>query len=189
PGSTFDVTRDAGKVVVKMTRGKLDLAVAHREGRLFVVRAGDTDVEDVGTKFSVAWGGAAAGDGRGREGAVKVKNAHQEGLVAKDQEWRPDSGVVAIVEVAQAAPPDDHHDAAPVVAVAEPVLHDRHAAVPEPRPRAARAEREPPPVLGEPIAPAKRAIAIAPNDPYVDLKLAIRQQPLAFDPRVDGAGD
>jgi hypothetical protein len=204
PGTTFDVTREAGKVVVKMTRGKLDLAVEHREHRLLVVRAGDTDVEDVGTKFSVTWDGAGDVDVRVREGAVKVKHAHQELLVAKDQEWRPGSGVVAITEVAAASatagsaeskPADDHAGSAAFeVAVKDPgpVLHDRHAAVPEPRPHpVARASSEAPaPGLTEPVVVAKQAAAIkAASDPYVDLKLAIRRQPLAFDPRIDGQGD
>ncbi len=200
PGTSYDVTREAGKVMIKMTRGKLDLAVEHRESRLLVVRAGDTDIEDVGTKFSVAWDGAGDIAVRVREGAVKVRHGKQDVLVAKDHEWRPASGVAAITEVAVVTPPTSTSapvapaagSAAVAIAAEEPVpvLHERHAAVPEPRPRAARVTSEtPPPVLGEPIEPAHRAAAKAPSDPYVDLKQAIHAQPLAFDPRIDGAGD
>jgi hypothetical protein len=197
-GTSYDVTREAGKVVVKMTRGKLDLAVEHRENRLLVVRAGDTDIEDVGTKFSVAWDGTGDVDVRVREGAVKVKHGKQDVLVAKDQEWRPASGVVAIVEVAAAAPTPAPVEptagsASVVIAAKEPlpVLHEHHAAVPEARPHPARAttSEAAPPVLGESIDPAHRAAAKLPSDPYVDLKQAIRSQPLSFDPRIDGTGN
>jgi hypothetical protein len=198
PGTTFDVTRESGKVIVKMTKGKLDLAVEHREGRLLVVRAGDTDVEDVGTKFSVAWDGVGDVDVRVREGEVKVKHARQEMLVAKGQEWKP-SGVIALVDtpavVASAGSAADSGpgSAAPIaIATKEPpvVLHDRQAAVPPPVHREQRVEEPaPPPVLGEPIAPKTHATAAVPSDPYVDLKQAIKKQPLADDPRIDGQGD
>lgn len=207
PGSAFEVRREHGKVIVQMTRGKLDLAVQHREDRLLVVRAGTTDVEDVGTKFSVAWDGSGDVDVRVREGAVKVKHAHGEVLVAQGQEWRP-SGVIALVEapevpavVATAASSGNGSgsgsgSAAIVVATNEPVvLHERHAAAPPapaPQPRPAHVEDERP-VLGEPISSERRAAAAAaaapPSDPYVDLKVAIRKRPLADDPKIDGAGD
>ena len=190
PGTTFDVTREAGKVVVVMTRGKLDLSVEHREGRLLVVRAGDTDVEDVGTKFSVAWDGSHDVDVRVREGAVKVKHAQQELLVAKGEEWQPTTGVVPIVEVAAAepAPPAPPHDIVVEAKEPPPVLHERHAQVPV-APRVA-AEENAPPVLGEPLPPKSHAEkAVVQSDPYVDLKVAIRRQPLAHDPKIDGAGD
>jgi hypothetical protein len=207
-GSTFDVTRETGKVIVKMAKGKLDLSVEHREGRLLVVRAGDTDIEDVGTKFSVAWDGVGEVDVRVREGEVKVKHGRNETLVAKGQEWRP-SGLVAITEVAEtgsaavAAASGSNAttttttttgSAAIVIATKEPphVLHDREAAVPTPARPVRHVERteEAAPVLGEPIAPASRAAAAAtPSDPYLDLKASIKKQPIVGDPRIDGAGD
>jgi hypothetical protein len=197
-GTTFDVTREPGKVIVKMTKGKLDLAVEHREGRLLVVRAGDTDVEDVGTKFSVAWDGIGDVDVRVREGEVKVRHASQEVLVAKGQEWKP-SGVLALVDepapTAAAAQPTTIGSAAIVVATKEPppILHDHHAAAPPAPVRHVERAEESAPVLGEPAAPVNRtaptAASAAPSDPYVDLKQAIKKQPLAGDPRIDGQGD
>ncbi|MGE5183146.1 MAG: FecR domain-containing protein [Acidobacteriota bacterium] len=189
PGTTFDVTREAGKVVVVMTRGKLDLAVEHREGRLLVVRAGDTDVEDVGTKFSVAWDGTHDVDVRVREGAVKVKHAREQLIVAKGQEWQPATGVVPLVEVAATeAPPVPVPPVVVAVNEPPPLLHERHARVPAPP----RVEDAAPPELGEPMPTPSHAAAKAaaiPSDPYVDLKSAIRRQPLALDPKIDGQRD
>jgi len=188
PGTSYDVTRDGNKVIINMTKGTVDLAVDHREGRLLVVRAGDIDVEDVGTKFSVAWDGVGDVDVRVREGEVKVRRGRQEVMVAKGQEWKP-SGVIALVEEAPKPAQQTVATAPIVVATVEPppVLHERQAAVPPPR---HVDKTESVPVMGEPIAPkTEHAAVVAPADPYVDLKQAIKKQPLVDDPHVDGAGD
>ena len=187
PGTSYDVTRDGNKVVINMTKGTVDLAVEHREGRLLVVRAGDTDVEDVGTKFSVAWDGVGDVDVRVREGEVKVRHGRQAVLVAQGQEWKP-SGVIALVEE-QPKPAEPTAVAPVVVATKEPALHEHQAVVPPPAVHHVE-KTESVPVMGEPIAPqAARAPVVAPSDPYVDLKQAIKKQPLVDDPHVDGAGD
>jgi hypothetical protein len=189
PGTSYDVTRDGTKVIINMSKGTVDLAVEHREGRLLVVRAGDTDIEDVGTKFSVAWDGVGDVDVRVREGEVKVRHGRQEVLVAKGQEWKP-SGVIALVEEA-VKPAEPVVAVAPVVVASkEPELHEHHAAVPPPPPVHHVDKTESAPVMGEPIAPpSAHPTVVAPSDPYVDLKQAIKKQPLVDDPRVDGQGD
>ena len=188
-GTSYDVTRDGTKVIINMTKGKLDLAVEHRDDRLLVVRAGDVDVEDVGTKFSVAWDGVGDVDVRVREGEVKVRHGGHAVLVAKGQEWKP-SGVVALVEEPET--PVATVAAAPIVVAtkdAPVVLHERQTAVPPPVHHVEKQDTAPAPVMGEPVPLPSHAAVAAPSDPYVDLKQAIKKQPLADDPHVDGAGD
>jgi hypothetical protein len=99
--------------------------------------------------------------------------------------------VIALVEDAP-KPADPIVAAAPIVVATEapklPELHEHHAAVP---PAAHHVDKaEPAPVLGESITPpAARPTVVAPSDPYVDLKQAIRKQPLVDDPHIDGQGD
>lgn len=195
PGAVFQVTRPAGGVLIAMTRGKLELEVQKRGGRPpLVVRAGDTDVEVVGTQFSVDYDGASAVDVRVREGKVKVTRAHETAFVTAGGAWSSTTGLVAVAMTPpQAVPP-----AVPV------------AAAPPPAPPVRIADRRAPPapssVIAKPptaapartvartVAPpahevtAPRGVAIA-DDPYVELKVAIRQQPLAFDPKLDGTRD
>ncbi|HUJ63630.1 MAG TPA: FecR family protein [Kofleriaceae bacterium] len=196
PAAAFDVTRSAGRVDVQVAHGTIELAVEHREGRVLVVHAGDTDIEDVGTRFSVAYDGHDV-ELRVLEGKVSVTRHQHSELVAAGSGWSSrDGAVVALValdehERAATLPPAPPVAPAPVVAVAvatpPAVLHDRVAAVPpapHPRPvRVAAAHDD-----AAPPAPIAHATPI-PSDPYVDLKLAIRRVPLAFDPNIDGPND
>ena len=183
----FDVTRTDGRVVVEMKRGKLDLAVKHVPGRVLVIRAGDTDIEDIGTRFSVDYDGTSAVDVRVTEGEVKVSRRAQEVRVAAGKAWTTDRGLVALAEL----------DKPPVVAIVTPTpapapntMPDHEAAVPTPAPPA------PHPVAhvvrpATPAAPIARPAmpTIQSVDPYIELRSAIRKQPLAFDPKVDGKAD
>ncbi|HTR50069.1 MAG TPA: FecR family protein [Kofleriaceae bacterium] len=194
PASALEVTRSAERVVVHMTRGRIELAVAHREGRAIVVDAGDTEIEDVGTKFSVEYDGASKVDVRVTEGEVKVTRGGKHDLVAAGFAWSStDGAIVAIVEVPASPTPAAANPGAPTVATAPTVtLHDRAAAVPPPpaavaiaRPRVARAD--PPPPAPAPVHTVEHAQVQA--DPYLELKQAVRRQPIELDPKVDGPGD
>jgi hypothetical protein len=104
PGTKFVVTRPAGGVLVEMTRGKVELEVGKRGTRPpLVVRAGETDVVVVGTRFSVDYG-----DGTGEvvvivtEGAVDVRKRSQPESavrVAIGQAWTTKRGQVAITDL------------------------------------------------------------------------------------------
>ena len=59
--ASYDVTRDPGRVVIVMKKGTIDLAVVHDPHRTLLVRAADTEIEDVGTKFHVDYDGANGG--------------------------------------------------------------------------------------------------------------------------------
>jgi hypothetical protein len=191
PGSTLDVTRAATRVVVQMTRGRIELAVKHREDRVVVVRAGETEIEDVGTKFSVAYDGASAVDVRVTEGSVKVTKAHRSVTVAAGYAWTTERGLVAIADLvspsarsgagagaAVAVVEPDRPVVAPV-APAAPAAPAVATVRPAPRPRPERVER--------PAAATPRAAVV--SDPYVELKVAIRNQPIGLDPKLDGQRD
>ncbi len=125
-GKDFAVTRSEGRVEVVMQPGLLDLHVAHRPERLFVVKAGDVEIEDVGTRFTVDFDGTHV-DVRVTEGEVKVKRAGKEEAVKAGEAWTIELGRLTIAElddkqaaealaivmadaspagVAEAAPPD-----------------------------------------------------------------------------------
>src|SRR4051812_5982714 len=55
--SAIAVTRSPGKTEIALAHGSVDLDVKHDPSRLLVIHAGDTDIEDVGTKFSVLFDG------------------------------------------------------------------------------------------------------------------------------------
>lgn len=104
PGTKFVVTRPAGGVLVEMARGKVELQVDKRGPRPpLIVRAGETDVVVVGTRFSVDYG-----DGTGEvvvivtEGAVKVmKRAAPDTAVrvAIGQAWTTKRGQIALADL------------------------------------------------------------------------------------------
>lgn len=194
PATVFTVTRPSGGVLVAMTRGKLELSVGKRGGRPpLIVRAGDTDVIVVGTRFSVDYG-----DGRGEafvrvtEGVVRIVHLQQETRVAAGQAWRAGAGLVASAEVPRAEtanPPlpgggDGDPTVAPAhdgtaIALGRPpdVLHDRKAAVPDaPGVVAAPPPRMAPPARPPGAGPARPRAAVRPSDPQVDLRSAIRAQ-------------
>ena len=193
PATVFAVTRPSGGVLVAMTRGKVVLEVGKRGGRPpLIVRAGDTDVVVVGTRFSVDYGdGRGDVDVRVTEGAVRVVHLQQETRVAAGQAWRTGAGLVASTDAPRAgagSPPVPggvgaatgvaaHGGTAIALGLPPEVLHDRKAAVPDapgvtapPTPRPA----SPPRPLGtEPVRPR---VAVRPSDPLVDLRSAIRAQ-------------
>ncbi|HET7499380.1 MAG TPA: FecR domain-containing protein [Kofleriaceae bacterium] len=196
PGTAFVVTRPAGGVLIAMTRGKLALAVEKRGGRPpLVVRAGDTDVVVVGTRFSVDYG-----DGRGdalvqvTEGVVRVVHQQQETRVTAGQSWQTRAGLLAGVEPAPRSEPATGGEPAPApggapatlhgrdggliaVGPAPDVLHDRKAAVPDaPAPGATAPARPAPSSRPAAIqAPRPRAPDRA-SDPVTDLRSQIRAQ-------------
>jgi FecR protein len=105
PDTAFAVTRPGGGVLVAMTRGKIELEVGKRGGRPpLIVRAGDTDVIVVGTRFTVDYG-----DGHGEvsvrvtEGVVRVVHQQQETRVAAGSAWRTHGGLIAARDDASAA--------------------------------------------------------------------------------------
>jgi hypothetical protein len=93
----YEVTRPNGGVLVALARGLVELHVGKRGSRPpLVVRAGDTDVVVVGTRFSVAWDGSGPVEVRVTEGVVRCVRAGIEARVAAGEEWRSDAGVVAM---------------------------------------------------------------------------------------------
>lgn len=191
PDTRVAVSHTSHETVITMTRGTLDLSVVHRADRHFVIRAGDTEIEDVGTTFAVHYDGAAHVDVRVTEGEVSVTRQRRSERVTAGHAWSTDGGLVAIADVpAPSAPVLAPVSAAPVVIAAAPdvTLHGRTAAVPPaPHPHRVVADlpaADEPPVLGEQVHHAP-----VPADPYVDLQSAIRKQPIEFDPHVDGKTD
>jgi len=181
PETRVAVARTSRETIITMTRGTLDLSVVHRADRRFVIRAGDTEIEDVGTVFAVSFDGASHVGVRVTEGEVAVTRQRKREHITAGHEWSSD-GLVAIapaeakpvvVATAPAAPDVSLRDH---VAVAPPIVH--------PRPRPAQVA-DAQPVLGEQVTHAP----VAPSDPYVDLQQAIRKQPIEFDPHVDGKTD
>jgi hypothetical protein len=195
PATVFAVTRPSGGVLVAMTRGKLELEVGKRGGRPpLIVRAGDTDVVVIGTRFSVDYGdGHGEVDVRVTEGVVRVVHLRKETRVAAGQAWQTRTGMIASVERGATGaeveePPGDGSarvrsgDRGPIALGPVPdVLHDRTAAVPDAPsvivtspPRSA--PTPPPRPLG--AAAMRRHPAVAPSDPRLDLRSAIRAQPV-----------
>jgi hypothetical protein len=98
-GKDFEVTRTAARTdIVMMKAGKLELHVEHKPGRLFVVKAGDVEIEDVGTRFSVEYDGKNV-DVRVTEGEVKVKHAGKEFAVTAGNAWDLDIGPITITQL------------------------------------------------------------------------------------------
>src|SRR5439155_10784047 len=70
-GGELHVARIGRDIVIDLARGKTELSVTHDPRRTFIVRAGDTEVEDGGPKFSVDYDGGSRGDVRVTEGRVE----------------------------------------------------------------------------------------------------------------------
>ena len=180
PATRVDVARTSHETVITMTRGTLDLSVVHRADRRFVIRAGDTEIEDVGTKFTVAFDGTSHVDVRVAEGEVSVTRQRRTEHVTAGHAWSTDGGLVAIAET----PPPAPVTPPPVVAAVE----RPHVPVAPPvRPHHVVADTPAEPVLGEHVEHTAHAPVAA--DPYVDLQQAIRRQPIEFDPHIDGKTD
>jgi hypothetical protein len=193
PATRVDVRRTSRETVITMARGTLDLAIVHRPERRFVIRAGDTEIEDIGTKLSIAFDGSTV-KLRVTEGEVSVTRQQRTEHVSAGHAWSTDGGVVALVD--PPAPSSPLGPVAPVGPQPEVVagLERAHIAstpvapvAPPARPRRAVANVESAPVLGEHVE--HRAHAAPPADPYVDLQQAIRRQPIEFDPHIDGKTD
>ena len=101
PDTAFAVTRPDGKVLIAMTRGRVELEVAKRGQRPpLIVHAGDTDVIVVGTHFSVDYGDGTGGvDVHVTEGVVRVERARQVVRVMAGSAWTASRGVVTMVEL------------------------------------------------------------------------------------------
>ena len=194
PATAFVVTRSAGGVLVAMTRGKVELEVGKRGDRPpLIVRAGDTDVVVVGTHFTVDYG-----DGRGgasvsvTEGVVRVVHQQQEIRVAAGQRWAS-GGVVAAAD-RDAAPPapapssaiasgaavETRANAAGAPRVAVDDRRDRRGA-----PATAAAASPARSATGRMIVPVRPPASAAQRqgmtrraDPQLDLRTAIRTQPV-----------
>jgi FecR-like protein len=199
-GTAFAVTRPGGGVLIAVTRGKVELEVGKRGDRPpLVVRAGDTDVVVVGTRFSVDYGdGTGDVDVRVTEGVVRVVHGREETRVAAGQRWRTRAGLTAMAgdpRDAGAAPgtpaeprapgppaeprapstPAEPRRDHPALPEAPGALHDHRAAVPDATaaaPAPARSTSSPHPAGREPAHPR---VAVR-NDPRVDLRAAIRAQ-------------
>jgi len=177
--ASYDVTRDPQRVLVEMQRGRLELAVVHDPRRTLVIRAADTEIEDVGTKFRVDFDGANDVQVRVTEGEVKVTRHAQVVRVAAGSGWTTDRGLLALAEldpvvVAQVDPP------APV-AVPATTMRPHTAEVPVVRAQPHHVEAAP--VTHREIA------APQPADPFVDLRVAIRSIPIERAPNIDGHSD
>jgi len=171
--TAFVVSRPAGGVLIEMTRGKVELSVGKRGDRPpLVVRAGDTDVVVVGTRFSVDYGdGKHDVDVRVTEGVVRVASKKLETRVAAGQHWRSDQGLVAMAQPAVDAPPAK----APPLDVRAPAvpdvqLHDRVAAVPDAPAKPTVAAAAPPRDVERPRV---RPMVVETREPRGDLKAEI----------------
>jgi hypothetical protein len=131
PGTDVVVERTRTRVVIDMHRGTLDMVVAHDPSRLLVVRAGDTEIEDVGTRFSVDYDGKTKLAVRVTEGEVLVKRAGKHENIVAGFAWTTDRGKLTIasldilamapteaVSTAPTTPANVHTPQAPVVAPA-----------------------------------------------------------------------
>ncbi|HSN25011.1 MAG TPA: FecR domain-containing protein, partial [Kofleriaceae bacterium] len=182
PDTRVAVSHTSHETIITMTRGTLDLSVVHRADRRFVIRAGDTEIEDVGTVFSVSYDGTSHVGVRVTEGEVAVTRQRMRERVSAGHEWSSDGGVVVAAE-APSAQPAPAAPAAPDVTLRDHVATAPAAPAPHPRPRPVHVD-EAQPVLGEHVTHAP-----VQTDPYVDLQQAIRRVPIELDPRVDGKTD
>jgi hypothetical protein len=196
--ASYAVTRTPRRVEILLQRGELELAVVHDPRRALVIHAGDTEIEDIGTKFRVDFDGASALVVRVTEGEVQVTRRGQVARVSAGHAWTTAGGLVALAvldaptptgvaspdpatppviapQVARQVAPYVARQVAPHVATMpelghhEPVV--RHVAV-----VATHVEPRPMP-------------AVATVDPYVELRTAIRSVPLELAPSIDGHAD
>lgn len=186
PATAFAITRPRGGVLVTMARGKVSLDVAKRGDRAaLVVKAGDTEVVVVGTRFSVDYGdGTGDAEVRVTEGLVRVVRHKQETRVAAGQAWTTRRGLVALADLGPTIGDPDRRvgdDLEIDMSNAPDVLRDRVAAVPDvraPQPGGAGNRGQAVPSAGT-REPAGRPRALDnPRDPKFDLKSLIRSQPV-----------
>ncbi|MGE3547924.1 MAG: FecR domain-containing protein, partial [Kofleriaceae bacterium] len=142
PATLFEVTRPGTGVLITLTRGKVELDVAKRGHRApLIVRAGATDVEVVGTRFTVDYrDGTGDVDVRVMEGVVRVVRSGDVVRVAAGHTWQTGRGLFASAKVAPPSTPPNEQ-AAPIAASEQgvaigdapppEVLHGRVAHVPD----------------------------------------------------------
>lgn len=102
PGTDLVVERTRGRTLVVMTRGSIDMQVTHDPSRVLVVRAGDTEIEDIGTRFTVDYDGTSHVEVRVTEGEVKVKRAGQHTNVEAGFAWTAHHGKLTIAALDEA---------------------------------------------------------------------------------------
>lgn len=185
PATAFTVTRPDNGVLIAMVRGKVELEVGKRGDRApLTVRAGDTDVIVVGTRFSVDYGdGTGDVDVRVTEGVVMVVRQRKEVRVAAGEAWTTDQGLVALAELGARGPgatiggPDRRGSGELEIdmGTAPDVLHDRVAKVPDARVPANGSNATTRPIVPPNVRP--RSLE-HPDDPKGDLKSVIRSQPV-----------
>jgi hypothetical protein len=187
PDTAFEITRPGDGLELALVRGTLALEVAHRADLApVVVHAGDVDVIDVGTVFTVERHG---GDGTGavavavREGEVRVVRGDGAVRVVAGQRWAGgDLIAVADDRVAPAGSPAATIGAASTIASAVPIpiggpgdLLARHHVAAAPHSGSAAAHGHPEVRTGH--ADGAAAVrAPAPADPLADLRAAIAAQ-------------
>lgn len=99
PGTDVNIERVPSKTSIVMATGTLDLVVDHKPGRLFVVHAGDTEIEDVGTKFSVVFDGKSHVEVRVTEGEVRVRRGGKDFSVTANNAWTTELGTTTIAQL------------------------------------------------------------------------------------------
>lgn len=98
--SALEIT---GHTVIEMQKGALDFDVVHDPSRTLIIHAGDTVIEDIGTKFHVDYDGTHVAV-RVTEGEIEVTRAAKSERVLAGQAWSSQA-VVAIAEPARVPPP------------------------------------------------------------------------------------
>lgn len=99
PGTDVQIERVPAKTSIAMAKGTLDLVVEHKPGRLFVVHAGDTEIEDVGTKFSVEFDGKSHVEVRVTEGEVRVRRGGKDFSITANNAWTTELGTTTIAQL------------------------------------------------------------------------------------------
>jgi hypothetical protein len=181
PDTAFVVTRPGTGVLVDLAKGRVELEVGKRGDRApLVVRAGDTDVIVIGTRFSVDYIDGEVSV-RVTEGVVKVVRQKQEVRVATGQAWQTKQGVVALAalpERPRATIARVEQVATPEINMAETpdLLPDRVAKVPDVRtPERGSAEADAAPIKQSKADQTSRP-GLDPKDAKGDLKSLIRSQ-------------
>ncbi len=183
--ASYDVTRTPARVEIQMQHGSLELAVMHDPHRSLVIHAGDTEIEDIGTKFRVDFDGASTIAVRVTEGEVQVTRRGQVARVSAGHAWTTEDGLVTLA-VRDAPKVIAAGDSVPVVSlvpVVPQVPHVLHVPVVRQPPVHHVEPGVPPPV------PEHHAPVVAAVDPYVELRTAIRSVPLELAPTIDGHTD
>jgi hypothetical protein len=209
PDTAFTVARPGGGVELSLARGRVELDVPHRPDRApLVVHAGDVDVIDVGTIFSVARGDAVTVDVR--EGEVQVVRGGRVARVAAGQHWSEPLVARASVVPAPApggagaggsagggagagaviagGAPSRAHDAVIPLGGPDDLLRRQHTAT-APEGAGAPSRRHGPGAshVASGGASAPGAVAGGGSNVIMDVRAAIRAEPVA--PAVDVAGD